>query len=669
MKRCILIASCFLVPAIVRAGDEPILPRFKVLEKSPGTRLLRVLGAGELPPLFTRASDISADGKTAAYVDFVGATEDKIGDTRVLLWDIPAGRFRKEILVPGHITALALSADASTILIGAATEDAKKEVKKDEKKPSIHTVALWDAMTGRSVRTFGTHKDPVFTIAFSAKEDQAVSTCWSEVKCWSLPKGTLRRELSWAGQNEEVFHGAFLPDGDKLLVVVGHKLRIIDLNETDAKKAVKGLLELMAHVDTIVGLAVFADGKTAVSASRDGTVRSWDLVKGKPLHVLKKAIPQGQAWPSLGLAADGKTVLSCWSDSASETGVSIISQWDAVAGKEQWSAAGNYRGTVPIRILGQQALIGGGCNVLTQWDLAKGTVERSWGGHKAAISAVSAGAEGRLYSAGQDGFVHVWDKGQIVRSHAAHAEPIVAMTLNQAQTRLYTASGDKTVKVWNTATGKLEQTLTGHTAPVTSIVLGKDGKRAYTGSGDRTIKIWDLESGKAVATLTGHSEGVNAVALSADESWLASGSDDTAIRVWPIKNDQLDGDREVILLEQHKKAVTCLAFSPDGKSLVSGSQDNSVMVWDWAKGKRTRTLAGHNNWITSLAFADAGTLFTTSDDLAICRWDLTSAKETGRIDFGVIGDCPRCLTLLAADRFIVGTSSWMLFDFEMKRKN
>lgn len=321
-----------------------------------------------------------------------------------------------------------------------------------------------------------------------------------------------------------------------------------------------------------------------------------------------------------------------------------------------------------MRIHGSQGLVGGGGNVLTLWDLAKGTVERTWGGHKAPVTAVRVDRMGRLYSADQDGFVHVWEQGQIVRSIAAHTEPILAMTLNANETQLFTASGDRTVKVWEVTTGKRLQVLAGHSGSVTSIVLGKDGKRAYTGSADRSIKVWDLEAGKPLATWTGHSEGVNAVALAADESWLASGGDDSTIRVWPIKNDQIDPARDAILLEQHKKAVTCLAFSRDGATLVSGSQDKTLKVWNWSQGRVTRTISGHKNWITSFVFADANTLLTTSDDLSICRWDLASGEETGQLDFGAIGDCPRCLAMVGPNRFVVGTSNWMLLEWEMGRK-
>jgi hypothetical protein len=38
--------------------------------------------------------------------------------------------------------------------------------------------------------------------------------------------------------------------------------------------------------------------------------------------------------------------------------------------------------------------------------------------------------------------------------------------------------------------------------------------------------------------------------------------------------------------------------------------------------------------------------------------------EIGLIDFGSVGDCPRCLATITPNRFIVGTSSWMLYEFQ-----
>ena len=49
-------------------------------------------------------------------------------------------------------------------------------------------------------------------------------------------------------------------------------------------------------------------------------------------------------------------------------------------------------------------------------------------------------------------------------------------------------SSDKTVKVWNAATGDIEQTLKGHTNTVTSVALF--GTSIVSGSWDRTVKLW-----------------------------------------------------------------------------------------------------------------------------------------------------------------------------------
>ena len=124
-------------------------------------------------------------------------------------------------------------------------------------------------------------------------------------------------------------------------------------------------------------------------------------------------------------------------------------------------------------------------------------------------------------------------------------------------------------------------------------------------------------------------------------------------------------DREPITLDDHKKAVTCLAFSPDGKTLLSGSQDKTLIVWDWRKGKETRTIPGHKNWITSLLFIDANTAVSTSDDLTLSWWDLNTGKEIGRVDFGAVGDCPRCLAHAGPGRLLVGSSSWLVYELQM----
>lgn len=78
----------------------------------------------------------------------------------------------------------------------------------------------------------------------------------------------------------------------------------------------------------------------------------------------------------------------------------------------------------------------------------------------------------------------------------------------------------------------LLRTLIDHTDYVLSVAISADSKTVVSGSTDKTIKVWNLATGREVRTLTGHSSDVRSVALSADSQTLVSGSTDKTIKVW-----------------------------------------------------------------------------------------------------------------------------------------
>ncbi|MGA9593274.1 MAG: hypothetical protein WBS18_09265, partial [Candidatus Acidiferrales bacterium] len=66
------------------------------------------------------------------------------------------------------------------------------------------------------------------------------------------------------------------------------------------------------------------------------------------------------------------------------------------------------------------------------------------------------------------------------------------------------------------------------------IAFSPDSRLLASGSEDRTIKLWNAASGKKVRTLSGHSDAVNCVAFSPDGRWLASGGADDNVLLWPL---------------------------------------------------------------------------------------------------------------------------------------
>ena len=123
-------------------------------------------------------------------------------------------------------------------------------------------------------------------------------------------------------------------------------------------------------------------------------------------------------------------------------------------------------------------------------------------------------------------------------------------------------------------------TLEGHTNSVTSVAFSPDGQRLASGSSDKTVKIWDSATGQELFDLKGHAATVSSVAFSPDGLRLASASRDKSVKIW----DSATG-KELLALKGHTDVVVSVTFSPDGQRLASGSGDQTVKIWDSATGK------------------------------------------------------------------------------------
>jgi len=141
-------------------------------------------------------------------------------------------------------------------------------------------------------------------------------------------------------------------------------------------------------------------------------------------------------------------------------------------------------------------------------------------------------------------------------------------------------SDDKTVRLWDAASGRARHKLEGHSDYVRSVAWSPDGGTVASGSDDNTVRLWDAASGRARHRLEGHSNLVVSVAWSPDGGTVASGSDDKTVRLW----DAASG-REKLVLEGHEAGVMLLAWSPDSRILASMDSRNALRIWDTANGQ------------------------------------------------------------------------------------
>jgi WD40 repeat protein len=90
---------------------------------------------------------------------------------------------------------------------------------------------------------------------------------------------------------------------------------------------------------------------------------------------------------------------------------------------------------------------------------------------------------------------------------------VAALTFSPDGRRLATASHDRTVRLWDVASGLELHQLVGHTDWVTSAAFTPDGATLATTGNDGTVRLWDAATGAVRAMLAPAARGEWAVVL------------------------------------------------------------------------------------------------------------------------------------------------------------
>jgi WD40 repeat protein len=629
------------------------------------------------------------------YVSSVAVTSDSrlvvsgSGDRNIRVWDLETGQCLRTLKTHTRpVTAVVVTSDGSRIVSGdlggalvvwdlntgmqvgrmldhtdsieaiAITGDSREVVSASEDRSLI----VWDLDTGRRLRTLAGHEDGVTGVIITPDGRVVSASKDKTLRIWNLKSGEEIAVLgtpNWSnfvefltltgervfyygtsgtisvkntetraaintlpGHTNVIDHLALSPDGHQLISASRDStLKVWDLKSGTELRTLRG------HTDQVTALAVTRD-RQVLSASLDKTIRVWDIDSEKEKFTLR-----GHDFDIFGIAVtpDGKRAISASSDHT-------LKIWDLKKGRELYTLrehAENVRGVV-ISPNGRRAVsISNDCT-LKIWDLDRLDAKSKSPRHIAPVNAIAVTPNGRLAvtAAGtatdiqsRDNTLKVWSlrNGCELRTLHGHSEYVRAVTVTNDGALAISASADKTLMVWNLKTGDLLHTLRGHREGICSVAITPDGREVISASLDQTLMVWDLTSGQLVHSLSGHDDWVNQVVVTPDSRRAVSTSKDATLKVWDLQSG-----KELLTLRGHEGQAYALAVAADCRTGVSGGEDATVRTWSLVDGTNRKTLRGHTDVVTAVAITPNGKQAVSASGFQDCTvrvWNISTGKQ------------------------------------------
>ncbi|KAF1938794.1 WD40 repeat-like protein [Clathrospora elynae] len=182
----------------------------------------------------------------------------------------------------------------------------------------------------------------------------------------------------------------------------------------------------------------------------------------------------------------------------------------------------------------------------------------------------------------------------LIMTLEGHGAAVNAIQILDGQ--IVSASGDRSVKVWDVRTGACLRTFSGHTKGIACVQF--DGRRIVSGSSDETVRIFDRATGAEVACLNGHSNLVRTVQAQFGD--LPGNEEELEAEARAVDRNYFEAQSRGLVSKDLSKAerrarnagsrdpTKVLAYGaklpPGGGGskwarIVSGSYDETVIIW------------------------------------------------------------------------------------------
>ena len=219
--------------------------------------------------------------------------------------------------------------------------------------------------------------------------------------------------------------------------------------------------------------------------------------------------------------------------------------------------------------------------------------------------------------------------------------------------KLYSASVDGTIRVWNTDTHEeiaiLKVEVEEPLKEVTCFVIHEN--KLYSGCTDRTIRVWNIDTHEEIATMRGYGYSGRVNCLAIHDNKLYSGSFeahnnfnpdnyiyDHSIRVWNT-NTYKEITSHIVTLEGLTNSVFCLAIH-ENKLFSCG--DEHIRVWNTDTYKQINTLEGtmYEGMTVHYLTVHENKLYSGSEnDFKLRIWNIDTYEQIACLNTGVV----RCI--------------------------
>lgn len=248
-------------------------------------------------------------------------------------------------------------------------------------------------------------------------------------------------------------------------------------------------------------------------------------------------------------------------------------------------------------------------------------------GHEAAVNTVAFVDDTRAVSGGDDFAVRLWDLAlRTSQELGRHKGKVMSVRVSGDQQMVASASWDGTVGLWSLSSAEPRFIEVG--GNVNDVAFSSDGTLLFTGASDGKIRIYDVATGELQQLFLSNGFGVNTLVLNEDAGWLAYGAVDGVTKVVDVQTADLIKD---VTLE--RRPILAMTTDRQKQTLAVGDGEGYILLLntsDWSIANDFR--ATHRGPIWALTFSQDGeNVHAGGLDDAMFSWPLSDQEDAPRM--------------------------------------